>query len=156
MIELLMVMIIIGILTSLVTTGAFRAIRSAKEDRARSAIAALEAALERYRLDTGVYPNNTSGTNSFVLWLETGDGSTGWDGPYMRFDSGETSSNAFLDPWGNAYIYYHNQSTSKGYNHNYGGYNTQNAFDIWSYGPDGANDVNASYINTDDDITNWD
>jgi general secretion pathway protein G len=162
LIELMMVMVIIGILASLITTGAFRSIRSARESRAESDIVALEAALERYKLDTGVYPNNTSGTNSFKLWLQTGDGSTGWNGPYMSFKDSEVSGNAFLDPWGNAYIYYHNQTTGKGYNHIYPGYNTQNAFDIWSYGPDGANDATGPnyYIDpndpNEDDITSWD
>jgi general secretion pathway protein G len=140
MIELLMVMIIIGILTSLVTTGAFRAIRSAKEDRARSDIAALEAALERYKLDTGQYPQQAGGgDNSFVLWLETGDGSTGWDGSYMRFDSGETSSNAFLDPWGRAYQY-QCPGTAHG--------STTNAYDVWSKGKDGTD-------GSGDDIDSW-
>jgi general secretion pathway protein G len=106
LIELLMVMVIIGILASLITTGAFRSIRSARESRAEADIVALEAALERYKLDTGAYPAQVAaGDNSFKLWLETGDGSTGWDGPYMRFKGSEVSGNAYLDPWNNAYQY---------------------------------------------------
>ena len=106
LIELMMVMVIIGILASLITTGAFKSIESARESRAESDIVALEAALERYRLDTGIYPAQAViGDNSFKLWLEVGDGSTGWDGPYMRFKSSEVTANAYKDPWGVAYQY---------------------------------------------------
>lgn len=157
LIELMMVMIIIGILASLITTGAFRAIRSARESRAESDIAALETALERYKLDTGVYPDNTSGTNSFKTWLHNDDGSTGWNGPYMNFKAKDLNVNAFTDPWGSDYIYYHDQATGKAYIHDYGsGRTTQNAIDIWSIGPNKTDNSNVSpYINTDDDIYSW-
>ena len=159
LIELMMVMIIIGILASLITTGAFRAIRSARESRAQSDIAALETALERYRLDIGVYPHNTVGTNSFKLWLQidTTPSTTGWNGPYMNFKAKDLNVNAFTDPWGSDYRYYHDQATGKAYIHDYGsGRTTQNAIDIWSYGSNGINDSpGPTYINTDDDVYSW-
>ena len=121
LIELMVVMVVISILTSLITTGAFRAVGSAQESRAKSDIVALEAALERYRLDTGVYPLTVAGGNLFKTWLQTDSlaptiiqvppllpiplDTVGWDGPYMSFKSNELLVDAFLDPWGNPYQY---------------------------------------------------
>ena len=101
LIELMVVMVIIGILASLITTGAFRAVGSAQESRAKSDIVALEAALERYKQDVGQYPqDNVDGTNKFVTCLQndTSPSTTGWDGPYMSFkpkDIGGAVNNKF-------------------------------------------------------------
>ena len=169
LIELMMVMVIIGILASLITTGAFKSIESARESRAESDIVALEAALERYKLDVGRYPyNTTADTNLFVEWLQndTSPSTAGWDGPYMSFKPKDVggSGDDYLDPWGNAYSYicWYDSDIAwlrdRGYKHIYlGGATTTNNFDLWSFGADGLNDCKTpNFVNTNDDITNWD
>ena len=156
LIELMMVMVIIGILASLITTGAFRSIRGARESKAQSDIAALETAIERYKLDVGVYPPGDGLGNSFKTWLHDDDGSTGWNGPYMIFKDKDLNGDAFIDPWGSDYRYYHNQATGKAYKHLYGGWDTTNAVDIWSIGQNMTDECpGPSYINIGDDIYSW-
>ncbi len=160
LIELLMVMVIIGILASLITTGAFRSIRGARESKAQSDIAALETAIERYKLDVGVYPPGDGSGNSFKYYLQDDRSvdTTGWNGPYMIFKAKDLNVNAFVDPWGSDYRYYHDQlTTGKAYLHTYPDTHiTQNPIDIWSIGENKTDDVETTnYINTDDDIYSW-
>ena len=136
LIELMMVLIIIGILAGLITAASFRAIEDAKIGQAQSEIAAFETALAMYESDVGDFPLMTpAGNNQFKFWLDDGDGSTGWDGPYMNFTSGDVSGNAATDPWGNIYQY-----QCPGVEHD----STTNPFDIYTTDSDGNS------------INNWD
>ncbi len=126
LIEMMFVIVIIGILASLMTTGAFRAIREAREEKARVTISALETALEMYKLNVGSYPLGDGSGNSFWYYLQddrSGD-TTGWDGPYMSFSAGDISGSGINDPWGTIYKY------GPGTDHS----GTKNPFDIWVNG----------------------
>ena len=133
LIEMMIVMIIIGILAGLIATGAFRSIEDARRSQAQTAISALETALAMYESDVGDYPTHGEAGNNFKTWLQDGDGSTGWHGPYMNFTADEiTGGTTYIDPWSISYNYRH-PATS----------NPTSYFDLWSTGSDGA------------DITNW-
>lgn len=60
LIELLIVITIIGILAATLMPRAMSAISTAREGAAGDAAAGLQAALERYVLDHGKYPDNTT------------------------------------------------------------------------------------------------
>lgn len=135
LIEMMIVMIIIGILAGLIATGAFRSIEDARRSQAQAAISALETALAMYESDVGDYPPPGvawSGGNNFKTWLQDGDGSTGWNGPYMNFTSAELSGNSYQDPWDVAYDYEVHDPTN----------NPASYFDLWSTGSDGADIIN--------------
>ncbi len=139
LIEMMFVIVIIGILASLMTTGAFRAIREAREEKAKVAISAIEAALEMYKLDVGSYPAGDGSGNSFKSHLQNDDGAVGWSGPYMSFNS---TNNSINDPWDNAYRY-KCPGTSHG--------STENPLDIWSCGNDEVDNSGGG-----DDLNTWD
>ena len=92
LIEILVVMAIISMLAIMVAPNLFRQQAGAMRDVAMTEISTLEAALDIYRLDVGVYPDSLDG-------LMTNDsGRASWNGPYLR-------RSVPLDPWDNDYIY---------------------------------------------------
>ena len=140
LIEIMIVLIIIGILMGLIITGAFNAIKSAKESKAEAVIATLENAVSMYEADMGEYPPSAAfADNSFKAWLEDSS-PLPWNGSYMHFKSEDLTSGSdpVLDPWNKAYKYKSPGSHNSGF------------IDIYSFGPDGADDSG-----TGDDITNW-
>jgi len=141
LIEFLIVIVIFTVLAGVLIGGAFKAIEIARIRKTEAEIAALEAALDLYRSDTGHYPILSFWMfNEFWWHLEEGLGEAGWNGPYMHFDSDRVDwVGCYEDPWGNNYLYF------KGGVHNGSDY-----FDLWSCGPDGRNDWGGN-----DDITNW-
>ncbi len=90
LIELMIVIIILGLLASLVAPEMFGKVGSSQRKIAKTQMAALDTALETYRLDVGSYPDSLNE-------LKTSS-KPGWDGPYMR-------KSIPLDPWNNAYVY---------------------------------------------------
>lgn len=108
LIEILIVMAIIAMLAVMVAPNLFNQRTGAQRDAALSQIAALEAALDAYRLDLGEYPETLEGL------VENEDGRAAWSGPYLR-------RAVPLDPWGNAYVY---EADGR-------------AFTLISHGPDG-------------------
>jgi general secretion pathway protein G len=127
LIELLVVMVIIGLLAALVGPRFIRQEEKAKIKAAKAQIELLGTALDTFRLDVGRYPSTQEGLEA--LRTKPG-GLERWDGPYLKKDLP-------LDPWGKAYAY-----KSPG---------EHGAFDIVSYGADGA--LGGEEDNRD--ITSW-
>lgn len=90
MMELLIVIVILGLLTSLVAPKFFNKLGTAERGVAATQMAAIETALDTYRLDMGSYPEKLDE-------LRVSD-KPRWDGPYLPKD-------VPLDPWGNPYVY---------------------------------------------------
>lgn len=159
--EVLAALMIITVLASIAVGGAKHALTKAARSRAEAEIAAMETALENYKMDNGVYPPSTAirdsgsgagwglieinnSTNLFTALAGVQSGSK----VYMTFKSNQIMTNSIsgnnyyiVDPFGSPYNYYRaGMGTATATN--------SVTFDLWSYGPDGQND-------TADDITNW-
>ena len=177
LIELLVVMGVIAILSAITLGAAGYVNRKAASSRAQAEIAAMEAGLERYKVDNGIYPTTTnvisstgSGTgkiyvgtpgsysnNATVLYAalagKTTYTSIATNPIYMEFKPGQlftnTSPNYVQDPFGYPYGYVCDTL---------GG--TTNVifnvgfFDLWSTGGlTGTGTGNAT--NTGQWLTNW-
>jgi general secretion pathway protein G len=108
LIELLVVVAIIAILAALALSTLGYVNKKGAESRARSEVAALSAAIEAFKLDTGAYPTNLANpyTNSLYtnlcpptagakVYFEPTPGILGTNGGTVQF----------FDPWGTAYGY---------------------------------------------------
>ena len=122
-VELLVVIAVIAILFGILLPTAMQARSRAYVEKAKAAICAMEAAINLYKTDMGDYPNLLTALTD----------------TYMSFkrDALDSGGN-FIDPWGNIYIY------------DKPGANNTGSYDLYSYGPDAADDSGAG-----DDITNW-
>ena len=95
LLELLVVLVILGLLAGLVAPRLFGNVGKSEVKVARAQIAALETALESYRLDVGRYPSTEQG----LAALEKAPPSEPrWAGPYLK-------KAVPVDPWGNPYQY---------------------------------------------------
>ncbi|MFH1593195.1 MAG: type II secretion system protein GspG [Candidatus Omnitrophota bacterium] len=81
---------------------------------AKDDIYSLGVLLERFKLDTGSYPDTSEGLKSL---LEEPPLKTNWQGPY--------SLSMPIDPWGNDYHY------------GYPGVHNKDSYDLSTFGPDG-------------------
>ncbi|MCQ9206098.1 MAG: type II secretion system major pseudopilin GspG [Omnitrophica bacterium] len=91
LVELMLVVIIIGILTSLLVPRIAGRTEKAKRMAAKADIEAnIPAALDLYEMDIGGYPRQLED-------LIQNPGIDGWDGPYLKKLS--------KDPWGREYDY---------------------------------------------------
>lgn len=130
LIELMVVIVIIGILTTVVVVNVLPDVDKAAVTRARADIASLETALTGYKADTMVYPSTAQGLaalRSAPADLASPE----------RYRPGGYVSRLPDDPWGHPYQY-----ASPG---------RHGPFDVWSMGPDGRSGPGAE----DDDIGNW-
>ncbi|MEW6026415.1 MAG: type II secretion system protein GspG [Planctomycetota bacterium] len=107
------------IIASIAIPAALKAKDSALNMTAQVQIIAIQTALEQYNAETGAYPTTEQG----IQILESGE---------MKY-----LENVMNDPWGRQYKY------------RFPGERNKEGYDLWSAGPDGAD-------NTADDITNWD
>jgi len=126
LLELLVVMVIIGLLVGYVAPRYFSQLGKSEIKAARSQIAAIEKALDIYRLDMGYYPSQEEGLSALSIQPEN---QPKWLGPYLEKD-------VPLDPWGQPYIY--RIPGEKG------------EFDLFSYGKDrrlGGSAENADIYN---------
>lgn len=96
LIELLVVLVILGLLAAVAGPRVVGYLGGARSDTARIQLAALEQALDLYRLDVGHYPTTQEGLAALV---EQPSSASSWNGPYL--DGSEVPS----DPWGHAYVY---------------------------------------------------
>lgn len=95
LLELMVVILIIGLLTSVVAPRLMNQINRSERTAARAQIDALDKALQAYRIDMGRYPETGEG----LAALQSNPGADGrWRGPYLR---GQLPT----DPWGQAYQY---------------------------------------------------
>jgi general secretion pathway protein G len=95
LLEMLVVIVMIGLLTSLVAPKLFNKLEKSKIKTAQAQISLIETAADAFRLDIGRYPSEQEGLQ--VLWNNPGNLKT-WDGPYLP-------KALKPDPWGNAYVY---------------------------------------------------
>ena len=129
LIELMLVVIIIGTLAALVVPRLSGRAEQARVTAAQADISSnIPLALELYELDNGVYPTTEQGLNALREEPTTPPIPKNWNGPYLKKKP--------VDPWGNQYNY-----VSPG-THNL------DDFDLYSYGPDGAEGGG-------DDLVNW-
>jgi general secretion pathway protein G len=130
LIELMVVIVIIGILTTVVVVNVLPDVDRAAVTRARADIAALETALTSYRADQMTYPSTSQG----LAALQAAPADLAAP---ERYRAGGYLSRLPKDPWGKPYQY-----VAPG---------RKGPFDVWSMGPDGRSGPGAE----DDDIGNW-
>ena len=95
LLELLVVIVIIGLISGLVLPRYFDTVGKSKGKIARAQMAALEKALDQYRLDVGTYPSTEQGLAALTT---APSGILKWQGPYLKKD-------VPMDPWDHPYIY---------------------------------------------------
>ena len=127
LIEILVVLLIIGLLTTLVVVNDLPSQDKARIEKAKADIAILENALEMYRLDNYTYPSTDQGLKILV---EPQENNNSYTNIYIK--------RLHRDPWGNEYQY-----VSPGNN---------GIYDLYSYGADGVEGGE----NLNSDIGNWD
>lgn len=126
LIEIMVVVIIIGLLSTLVAPAIFKNQEKAQRIKAQNDINALASQLDLYRLDIFSYPSTSEGLQALI----TNPGKPNWTGYGKK---------AAKDPWGNAYQY-QNPGTRN-----------SNSYDLWSFGSDNA----AGGEGSAKDIGNW-
>jgi general secretion pathway protein G len=122
LIELLLVLVILAILTSVVAVHIAGTTQKAKVSAAKSTIDALKGALKTFEIDNERFPTSEEGLNA----LTTNPGNLpDWKHPYI--------DKLLMDPWGHPYNY---ESPGK----------DGADFEVYSSGPDGqpgtSDDVN--------------
>jgi general secretion pathway protein G len=131
LIEIMVVVVIIGLLTAVVTTQVFSRVEEARITKARQDISALTLALQMYRLDNSRYPTTEQGLAALMVQPTSEPIPNSWrPGGYLSRPS--------KDPWKADYIY-----VSPGQN---------GEFDLYSLGADGEEGGEGPNA----DITSWD
>ena len=126
-----MVVLIIGILAAMVVPRLTGRTESARRAVAKADIQAnIAVALDLYELDNGTYPTTEQGLEALRSKPTGLPVPPNWRGPYLK-------GRVPKDPWGHTYVY------------GYPGQHISGGYDLYSYGPDGAEGGG-------DDITNWD
>lgn len=98
LIEILVVVMILGLLISLAAPRLIGRTDDAKVVKARADIAAIEQALNLYKLDNGEYPTSDESLEALVEEPNGGNSARKWrDGGYME--------RVPLDPWDGPYLY---------------------------------------------------
>ena len=98
-IEVMVVIIILGLLSSIVGVYLFDAAEKAKVDATKTQIKGLETALDLYRLHNSRYPTSEQGLKALLKKPELGVIPKNWNGPYLR------GNYLPKDGWGNKYNY---------------------------------------------------
>lgn len=127
----MVVIVIIGLLATVVALNVLPAQDKAMSGKARADIAVLEQALETYRLDNLVFPDQSQGLQALVA------PPAGLARP-ERYRQGGYVRRLPEDPWGNAYQY--RRASAHG-----------QQFDVWSFGADGKEGGEGD----DADLGNW-
>ena len=135
LIEIMAVVLIIGLLSTLVGVAVFQQVDKGRVTATRAQINNLEAVLELYRMDNGRFPTTEQGLEALVSATTTSPEPRNFpQGGYLK------GGRIPVDPWGEEYQY------------EAPGQHNSHAFDLWSFGADGAtggNEIEA-------DIGNWD
>ena len=129
LIEIMVVVVILGILAATIIPQFIGTTHDAKVSAAKSTIAELESALERYNIHMDHHPSTEEGLKVLVE-APAGDDKK-WRGPYIKMLRN--------DPWGNPYQY-----RNPGVHH-------PTSFDLWSRGSDSADGGEGDGA----DIGNW-
>ncbi|GAB4125733.1 MAG: type II secretion system major pseudopilin GspG [Rhodothalassiaceae bacterium] len=130
LVELMVVIVIIGLLTTVVVVNVLPSQDRAMIEKARADIALLEQAVEMYRLDLQTYPTTDQGLEALISPPDD-------LARPERYRTGGYVRRLPDDPWGRPYLYLHPGEHS--------------AFDIWSFGADGRPGGSGN----DADIGNW-
>lgn len=130
LVELMVVIVILGLLTTIVVLNVMPSQDRAMVDKARADLRVMEQALELYRLDQMTYPSDEQGLQALV----TAPG--GLRSP-EKYRSGGYIKRLPRDPWGNAYQYVYPGE--------------HGALDLYSFGADGKK----GGTGLDADIGNW-
>ncbi|MBI4313545.1 MAG: type II secretion system major pseudopilin GspG [Candidatus Omnitrophica bacterium] len=129
LIELMLVVIIIAALASMVVPRLAGRSEEARVGTAKADIKGnLSVALRLYEVDNGRYPSTDQGLNALREKPASPPTPANWKGPYIEQEP--------KDPWGKPYLY------------RYPGTHPPYDYDLYSWGPDGAEGT--------DDIVNWD
>jgi general secretion pathway protein G len=131
LIEIMAVVLIIGLLTTLVGIAIIPQIDKGRVTTARTQIKNLEAALETFRMDNAKFPTTEQGLHALIE--APPDVRNYQTGGYLR------EKRIPIDPWGNAYQY------------EAPGQHNDHSFDLWSWGADGT----PGGADADADIGNW-
>jgi general secretion pathway protein G len=135
LLEVLLVVAILALLAAFVVPNIFGAKGEADKALAETAVGRngpIANALNRYRFHMGTYPDTDDGLAAlFERPSGIDDDDERWKGPYLQ-----GSPEELVDPWQNEFNY-----RSPGEFH-------EDAYDLWSSGPDGEE-------GTDDDVKNW-
>jgi general secretion pathway protein G len=134
LIEIMAVVIIIGLLTTIVGAAIFQQVDKGRVTTALAQINSLEGVLELYRMDNGRFPTTEQGLDALVH-EPTGEPAPRSYPPGGYLKGGKVP----LDPWGEPYYY---ESP---------GQNNPHFFDLWSHGADAA----PGGEGVDADIGNW-
>lgn len=129
LVEIMVVVIILGILAATIIPQFIGVKEDAQVGAAKSQIAELESALERFYIHMDRYPTTDEGLQ--VLVSAPAGAEQKWRGPYIK--------QLRDDPWGNPYQY------------SFPGTHHSTSFDIWSRGADGADGGEGKNA----DIGNW-
>jgi general secretion pathway protein G len=131
LIEIMAVVLIIGLLSTLVGLAIFPQIDKSRVNTTRAQIKMLDAALETYRMDNAKFPTTEQGLDALINEPE---GVVNYQpGGYLR------ERRIPVDPWNNPYQY---ESP---------GQHNEHSYDLWSHGADGS----AGGEGVDADIGNW-
>lgn len=133
-IEIMAVVIIIGLLTTLVGRTIFRQFARAKQTLAGPKIQKIEAALEFYKADNGSYPTSEQGLDALIT-APSGD-----PAPRNYLPGGYATRADLLDPWQNPLQY------------RVPGEHNPHSFDVFSYGADGVEGGEGENA----EVGNWD
>lgn len=131
LVELMVVIVIIGLLATVVAINVLPSQDKAMVGKARADISTLEQAIETYRLDNLVFPDDRQGLQALV------SAPAGLTRP-ERYRQGGYVRRLPEDPWGNPYQY--RRSSAHG-----------GQFDVFSYGADGKEGGEGN----DADLGNW-
>src|ERR1043166_2217067 len=129
LIEIMVVVVILGILAATIIPQFIGTTHDAKVSAAKSHIAELESALERFNVHMDRYPTTDEGLKGLVE--APGNDDKKWRGPYVK--------QLRTDPWGMPYEY-----RAPGIPH-------RTRFDLWSRGADKADGGEGEAA----DIGNW-
>ena len=134
LIEIMAVVLIIGLLSSVVGFAVFQQVDKGRAVTAKAQISNLEGVLELYRMDNAHFPSTEQGLEALVQ-------KTTISPEPRNFPAGGYLKGGVVpeDPWGEVYQYENPGS------------NNSHAFDLWSLGADGA----PGGEGVDADISNW-
>lgn len=129
LIEIMVVVVILGVLAATIIPQFRGTTTDAKIGTAKSNIAQLESALERFYIHMDRHPSSEEGLEALVTAPSGSEDK--WRGPYVKL--------LRPDPWGSEYQYRNPGTHGTG------------AFDLWSRGADSADGGDAE----NSDIGNW-
>ena len=116
LIEIMVVVVILGVLAATIIPQFTNTTQDAKISAARSTVAELQGAVERFYIHMDRYPTTEEGLQ--VLVTAPAGEEQKWRGPYIQL--------LRVDPWGNPYKY-HFPSTHRA-----------SGYDLWSMAADGV------------------